>query len=354
LIFNYGRTEVRNFLLSSAFYWLDEFHIDGLRVDAVASMLYLDYSRNGDEWIPNEYGGNENLEAVSFLKELNTILHKEHPGCLIMAEESTSWPMVSRPVYLGGLGFSMKWNTGWMNDSLDYFSKETVYRKYHHDQLTFGLLYAFTENFILPLSHDEVVHGKRSLVNKMPGDEWQRFANLRLLFLYLYTQPGKKLVFMGGEFGQENEWNHHKALDWHLLDKGFNRGAQLLVKDLNHLYIAEPALHYFDFNGSGFQWIDCHDSSQSVLSYLRKSEQGEFIVVLNFTPEVRENYRIGVPNAGVYEEVINSDSRYYHGSNVSNGCRILSEDVKTMGFSQSITLTLPPLAGLIIKRCGLV
>jgi 1,4-alpha-glucan branching enzyme len=352
LIFNYGRTEVRNFLLSSAFYWFDEFHIDGLRVDAVASMLYLDYSRNGDEWIPNEFGGNENLEAVSFLRELNTILHKEHPGCLIMAEESTSWPMVSRPVYLGGLGFSMKWNMGWMNDSLDYFSKESIYRKYHHDQLTFGLLYAFTENFILPLSHDEVVHGKRSLLNKMPGDEWQRFANLRLLFIYLYTQPGKKLLFMGGEFAQSDEWNHNKALDWSLLERDFNQGVQLLVRDLNFLYISEPALHYFDFSDAGFHWIDCHDSTQSVISYLRKSEQDEFVVVLNFTPEVREGYRIGVPESGVYEEVINTDSSYYRGSNVSNGSHILTENVKTMGFSQSIRLTLPPLAGLILRRCS--
>jgi len=352
LIFNYGRTEVRNFLLSSAFYWLDEFHIDGLRVDAVASMLYLDYSRNGDEWIPNEFGGNENLEAVSFLRELNTILHKEHPGCLVMAEESTSWPMVSRPVYLGGLGFSMKWNMGWMNDSLEYFSKDSIYRKYHHDQLTFGLLYAFTENFILPLSHDEVVHGKRSLLNKMPGDGWQRFANLRLLFIYLYTQPGKKLLFMGGEFAQSDEWNHNKALDWSLLERSFNQGVQLLIRDLNFLYISEPALHYFDFTETGFQWIDCHDSTQSVISYLRKCEADEFVVVLNFTPEVREGYRIGVPEAGVYKEVINTDSSYYHGSNVSNGRHIFTEDVKMMGFSQSIKITLPPLAGLILKPCS--
>lgn len=352
LIFNYGRTEVRNFLLSSAFYWLDEFHIDGLRVDAVASMLYLDYSRNGDEWIPNEFGGNENLEAVSFLRELNTILHKEHPGCLIMAEESTSWPMVSRPVYLGGLGFSMKWNMGWMNDSLDYFSKDSIYRKYHHDQLTFGLLYAFTENFILPLSHDEVVHGKHSLLNKMPGDEWQRFANLRLLFIYLYTQPGKKLLFMGGEFAQSDEWNHNKALDWSLLERDFNQGVQLLVRDLNFLYMSEPALHYFDFAETGFQWIDCHDSTQSVISYLRKCERDEFVVVLNFTPEVREGYRIGVPESGVYEEVINTDSSYYRGSNVSNGRHIFTEDIETMGFSQSIKITLPPLAGLILRPCS--
>jgi len=351
LIFNYGRTEVRNFLLSSAFYWLDEFHIDGLRVDAVASMLYLDYSRNGDEWIPNEFGGNENLEAVSFLRELNTILHKEHPGCLVMAEESTSWPMVSRPVYLGGLGFSMKWNMGWMNDSLEYFSKDSIYRKYHHDQLTFGLLYAFTENFILPLSHDEVVHGKRSLLNKMPGDEWQRFANLRLLFIYLYTQPGKKLLFMGGEFAQSDEWNHNKALDWSLLERSFNQGVQLLIRDLNFLYISEPALHYFDFTETGFQWIDCHDSTQSVISYLRKCEGDEFVVVLNFTPEVREGYRIGVPEAGVYKEVINTDSSYYQGSNVSNGRHIFTDDVKMMGFSQSIKITLPPLAGLILRPC---
>ena len=266
-----------------------------------------------------------------------------------MAEESTSWPMVSRPVYLGGLGFSMKWNMGWMNDSLKYFSKDAIYRKYHHDQLTFGLLYAFTENFILPLSHDEVVHGKRSLLNKMPGDEWQRFANLRLLFIYLYTQPGKKLLFMGGEFAQSDEWNHNKALDWPLLERDYNQGIKLLVKDLNWLYLSEPAFHFFDFSDAGFQWIDCHDSTQSVISYLRKSEEDAFVVVLNFTPEVREGYRIGVPEPGVYEEVLNTDSSYYRGSNVSNGCHIISEEVETMGFSQSIVLTLPPLGGLILR-----
>ncbi|HEX4975152.1 MAG TPA: 1,4-alpha-glucan branching protein GlgB, partial [Pseudomonadales bacterium] len=255
LIFNYGRTEVKNFLLSSAYFWLEEFHVDGLRVDAVASMLYLDYSRNANDWLPNIYGGNENLEAIAFLRELNTVLHREHPGCLIMAEESTAWPQVSRPVYVGGLGFSMKWNMGWMNDTLRYFSQDPVYRQYHHDQLTFGLLYAFSENFILPFSHDEVVHGKRSLLSKMPGDEWQRFANLRLLFCYMYTQPGKKLLFMGGEFAQINEWDHRRSLAWELLESDYHRGIQILIKDLNHLYQDEAALHHFDFEQAGFKWI---------------------------------------------------------------------------------------------------
>ncbi|HBA33237.1 MAG TPA: 1,4-alpha-glucan branching enzyme [Gammaproteobacteria bacterium] len=350
LIFNYGRTEVKNFLLSSAFFWLEEFHIDGLRVDAVASMLYLDYSRNDGDWTPNQYGGNENLEAIDFLRDANTILHKEHPGSLIIAEESTAWPMVSRPVYLGGLGFSMKWNMGWMNDTLSYISHDPVHRQYHHDQLTFGLLYAFTENFILPLSHDEVVHQKRSLLYKMPGDEWQRFANLRLLFLYMFTQPGKKLLFMGGEFGQGEEWNHHQALDWYLLQYDFHGGIQKLVADLNRLYCNEPALHRYDFEEQGFQWIDCHDSTQSIISYLRKEDDSAVLVILNFTPIVRSRYRIGVPKAGAYGEILNSDSIYYRGSNVSNGDHIPTEAQPHMGFEQSIVLDLPPLGGLILKH----
>ncbi len=350
LIFNYGRIEVKNFLLSSAYYWLEEFHIDGLRVDAVASMLYLDYSRNRDDWVPNQFGGNENLEAIAFLRELNTVLHREHPGCLIMAEESTSWPMVSRPVYLGGLGFSMKWNMGWMNDTLSYFANDPIYRQFHHDQLTFGLLYAFTENFVLPFSHDEVVHGKRSLLSKMPGDAWQRFANLRLLYCYLYTQPGKKLLFMGGEFGQVNEWDHKRALEWESLEHADHQGIQCLVKDLNHLYQHEAALHYYDFDQAGFKWIDCHDNRQSVIAYLRSYAQEDLVVVLNFTPVVLKNYRIGVPKAGLYGEILNSDASFYQGSNISNGCQISSENKATMGYAHSLQLTLPPLAGIILKR----
>lgn len=348
LIYNYGRNEVKNFLLASAIFWLEEFHLDGLRVDAVASMLYLDYSRKKDDWIPNRYGGNENLEAIDFLRELNAVTHDQHPGTVIMAEESTAWPQVTRPTWLGGLGFSMKWNMGWMHDMLAYMKQDPVHRMHHHDQLTFGLLYAFTENFVLPFSHDEVVHGKGSLVNKMPGDEWQRFANLRLLYTFMYTYPGKKLLFMGCEFGQGTEWNFNKALDWYVIDYPHHRGIQTLVKDLNHLYRAQSSLYQHDFDYQGFEWIDCHDVQQSIISYKRKHGDEELIVLLNFTPVVRENYRIGVAKEGTYTEIFNSDSSYYDGTNVGNGS-VISEPVKWMNQAHSICLTLPPLAAIILK-----
>jgi len=349
LIYNYGRNEVRNFLLASAMYWLEEFHIDGLRVDAVASMIYLDYSREPGDWIPNIYGGNENLEALEFLRELNTVIHGQHPGALVIAEESTSWPQVSRPVWLGGLGFSMKWNMGWMHDTLQYMSKDPIHRHYHHDQLTFGLLYAFTENFMLPFSHDEVVHGKGSMLNKMPGDEWQRFANLRLLYTYMYTYPGKKLLFMGCEFGQGVEWNFATGLDWYVLDFPLHQGVKQLLCDLNRCYRDTTPLHRYDFEQQGFEWLDCHDSDQSVLSYLRRDEEQFAVVILNFTPVVRENYRVGVPLPGYYREIINSDSSHYGGSNVGNGGGVNSEPIPWMGQPHSIDLTLPPLAGMIFK-----
>ncbi|MCP5014006.1 MAG: 1,4-alpha-glucan branching protein GlgB [Ketobacter sp.] len=349
LIFNYGRNEVRNFLYSSALFWLEEFHLDGLRVDAVASMLYLDYSREEGEWAPNQFGGNENLDAIHFIRRTNERVHQDFPGVLMMAEESTAWPQVSRPVYLGGLGFSMKWNMGWMNDTLRYVSQDSIHRKYHHENLTFSLLYAFSENFVLPLSHDEVVHGKRSLLEKMPGDDWQKFANLRLLFTYLFTHPGKKLLFMGGEFGQGREWCHDRALDWELLEHEWQRGVQSVVRDLNRLYQTLPALHRYDFEGKGFEWVDCHDSSQSVISYMRKSEAGCVLVVLNFTPVVREHYRIGVPDLVQYREIFNSDSMFYGGSNVSNGTHIAAENIAHMNQSFSVSLTLPPLGGIILQ-----
>jgi 1,4-alpha-glucan branching enzyme len=349
LIYNFGRNEVKNFLLASAMFWLEEFHLDGLRVDAVASMLYLDYSRTSGDWIPNKYGGNENLEAIAFLRELNTVTHQQHPGTLIMAEESTAWPQVTRPTWTGGLGFSMKWNMGWMHDTLVYMSKDPIHRHYHHYQLSFGLLYAFTENFVLPFSHDEVVHGKQSLLNKMPGDEWRRFANLRLLFTYMFTYPGKKLLFMGCEFAQGSEWNAASTLDWYVLDYPFHQGVQALVVDLNRLYRETPALHYHDFEQKGFEWIDCHDAPQSVLSYLRKHDDEIVIGVFNFTPVVRTNYRIGTPKAGVYTEIINSDSEFYGGSNVGNS-RIETESIPWMGRPYSLNLTLPPLGGVVLKH----
>lgn len=350
LIYNYGRNEVKNFLISSAIFWLQEFHIDGLRVDAVASMLYLDYSREDGDWIPNQHGGNENIEAIEFMRHLNTATHSEFPGTMIMAEESTAWPQVTRPTNLGGLGFSTKWNMGWMHDSLSYFSHDPVHRHYHHDQLTFGLLYLFSENFILPFSHDEVVHGKGSMLNKMPGDEWQRFANLRLLYTYMFTYPGKKLLFMGCEFGQSNEWNHDQSLDWHVLQYPLHNGVKNLVSDLNKLYRNQNALHQYDFDHCGFEWIDCNDTDQSVLSYLRKSDNESIITVLNFTPVIRENYRIGVPEAGEYEIIFNSDSEFYSGSNSGSHSIIRSDDAEWMNRPASLTLTLPPLAGLVIKK----
>ena len=350
LIYNYGRNEVRNFLISSAVFWLEECHIDGLRVDAVASMLYLDYSREANDWVPNQHGGNENLEAIEFLREMNAVTHGNFPGTMIMAEESTAWPQVTRPTSIGGLGFSMKWNMGWMHDTLNYFSHDPVHRHYHHDQLTFGLLYLFTENFILPFSHDEVVHGKSSMLYKMPGDEWQRFANLRLLYTYMFTYPGKKLLFMGCEFAQGDEWNHDKILDWYVLQYDLHAGVKKLVGDLNSLYTTQEALYKYDFDYAGFEWIDCHDTDQSVLSYLRKSENETIIVILNFTPVVRDNYRIGVPAQGKYEIIFNSDSNYYAGSNAGSHSIIQSDDTAWMNRPASLNLSLPPLAGLVLKK----
>ena len=349
LIFNYGRNEVKNYLLSNALYWLDEFHIDGLRVDAVASMLYLDYSREEGDWLPNIYGGNENLEAISFLRELNQVTHGQHPGVFIIAEESTAWPMVSRPTWVGGLGFSMKWNMGWMHDTLEYISQDPIYRHYHHDQLTFSMIYAFTENFVLPFSHDEVVHGKSAMVSKMPGDEWQQFANLRLLYTYMFTHPGKKLLFMGCEFGQRSEWNFDTSLEWYVLQYELHHGAQNLVADLNRLYRDNPALHHHDFEPQGFEWIDCHDAPQSILSYLRRSDGQTLIMIINFTPVVRLDYRIGVPYAGGYQEIFNSDSAYYGGSNVGNAGYLESRPEPWMNRPHSLIITLPPLAVVVLK-----
>jgi 1,4-alpha-glucan branching enzyme len=350
LIFNFGRNEVKSFLLSSAIYWLEEMHIDGLRVDAVASMLYLDYSREEGEWIPNQYGGRENLDAIDFLRELNVAAHEQCPGILMIAEESTSWPQVSRPTYVGGLGFDIKWNMGWMNDTLSYMANEPIYRQYHQGMLTFSMLYCFTENFMLPFSHDEVVHGKQSMLHKMPGDEWQRHANLRTLYAYQFTHPGKKLLFMGTEFGQGREWDSSGVLDWYVLEYPLHQGMQRLVRDLNHLYQASPALHRHEFDWKGFEWIDCHDAQQSVISYLRKGLDNEvMVVVLNLTPVVRHDYRIGVPLPGSYREVLNSDSEVYGGSNVGTGDTPLqAEELPWMNRSHSLLLTLPPLSGIIL------
>jgi 1,4-alpha-glucan branching enzyme len=351
LIFNYGRNEVVNFLIANALFWLDKYHIDGLRVDAVASMLYLDYSREPGEWAPNQYGGNENLEAVAFLKRFNEVVHGLHPGVLTVAEESTSWPMVSRPTYVGGLGFSMKWNMGWMHDILDYFSRDPIFRRYHQNNLTFALLYAFTENFVLPLSHDEVVHGKRSLVDKMPGDLWQKFANLRLLFSYMYAQPGKKLLFMGGEFGQWWEWNSATSLDWHLLEEAPHRGLQVLLRDLNRRYREEAAMHEVDFSHEGFEWIDFSDTDSNIVSFIRRARQKDDIVVFvfNLTPVPRYGYRVGVPRPGSYREILNSDAAVYWGSNVGNAGGVVADEVGWHGRPWSLSLTLPPLGALAFK-----
>jgi 1,4-alpha-glucan branching enzyme len=354
-IFNYGRNEVFNFLVGSALFWLDKYHIDGLRLDAVASMLYLDYSREPGEWVPNKYGGNENLEAIAFIKRFNEVVYRRHPDVMTIAEESTAWPLVSRPTYLGGLGFGFKWNMGWMHDLLTYMTKDPIHRKYHHHNLTFGLLYAWHENFILPLSHDEVVHGKGSLHGKMPGDDWQKFANLRVFFTFMYGHPGKKLLFMGGEFGQTNEWNHDTSLDWHLLEMGpYHRGLQQLVQDLNTLYRTEPALHQVDFEPAGFRWIDCNDWEGSVISFLRRARSPEnfLVFVCNFTPVVRHGYRIGVPRGGFYRERLNTDLYPYGGSNVGNGEGVWAEDIAQHGFAHSISLTLPPLAALVLQPEG--
>ena len=348
LIYNYSRHEVKNFLLASANFWLEEFHLDGLRVDAVASMLYLDYSREENDWVPNMYGGNENLEAIDFMRHMNSITHDQHPGTFVIAEESTSWPQVTRPTWTGGLGFSMKWNMGWMHDMLTYMQQDPIHRQYHHDQLTFGMLYAFSENFVLPFSHDEVVHGKGSMLNKMQGDDWQRFANLRLLYTFMFTYPGKKLLFMGCEFGQRAEWNFNQSLDWYLLDQPSHMGLKTQVKDLNKLYTQHPCLYQHDFEAEGFEWIDCNDITHSVISYRRKTADEELIIILNFTPVVRENYRIGVSAAGCYTEILNSDSSYYGGSNIGNS-RVFSEPTAWMDLPHSISITLPPLAGIVLK-----
>ncbi|HXW04982.1 MAG TPA: 1,4-alpha-glucan branching protein GlgB [Vicinamibacterales bacterium] len=350
LIFNYGRNEVRNFLLANALFWLQEYHADGLRVDAVASMLYLDYSRSAGEWVPNRYGGRENLDAVGFLRQLNTLTHGEAPGSITVAEESTAWPMVSRPAWLGGLGFTYKWNMGWMNDILEYVHRDPVHRRWEHRHITFSLLYAFTENFILPFSHDEVVHGKGSMYAKIPGDEWQRAATLRALYGYMYTHPGKKLMFMGMEFGQRREWNYDTTLDWHELDLPLHKGVQRFVRDLNRVYAAEPALYEVDFEGAGFQWIDCNDNENSVVSLVRRGRHGDWVVVvLNFTPVPRHGYHIGVPHAASYTEVINSDAAIYGGGNVGNGGVVFPEPIASHGFEASMTLTLPPLGFLLLR-----
>jgi 1,4-alpha-glucan branching enzyme len=351
LIFNYGRNEVRNFLLANALYWLREYHIDGLRVDAVASMLYLDYSRKEGEWVPNRFGGRENLDAIEFLRQLNTLTHAEHPGSITVAEESTAFPSVSRPTYLGGLGFTYKWNMGWMNDTLEYIKKDPIYRRYDHWHLTFSLIYAFTENFILPFSHDEVVHGKGSMFEKIPGDDWQRAATLRVLYGLMYAHPGKKLMFMGAEFAQGREWNYDASLDWHLLDFPMHAGIKRFVQDLNRTYSSERSLHEIDFDHTGFQWIDCNDSENSVVSFIRRARDSrDFVVVLmNFTPVPRDGYRIGVPDAGGYSELLNSDAEIYGGSNKGNGGLVFTEPIASHGHAQSLYLNLPPLGFLLLK-----
>jgi 1,4-alpha-glucan branching enzyme len=351
LVFNYGRNEVQNFLISNALFWIDKYHLDGLRVDAVASMLYLDYSRNPGEWIPNRFGGRENLEAIGFLKHLNEVLHTQHPGALTIAEESTSWPAVSRPVYLGGLGFDLKWNMGWMNDTLRFMEYDPIHRKYHHNELTFSMIYAFTENFVLPLSHDEVVHGKRSLLEKMPGDDWQKFANLRLLFGYMWAHPGKKLLFMGSELAKREEFWDEASVDWALQDSPPHRGVQQLMADLNRLHLQEPAFHELDFEWAGFEWIEANDAENSVIAFQRRArnQDNAIVVICNFTPVVRDEYRVGVPRAGYYREILNTDSAYYWGSGAGNGGGINAEPIPWNGKPWSISLRLPPLAASYFK-----
>ena len=351
-IFNYGRTEVRSFLMSSAMFWLDKYHADGLRVDAVASMLYLDYSRKKGEWIPNKYGGRENLEAIDFLRHFNLEAYKEQPDTQTFAEESTSYAMVSRPTYLGGLGFGFKWDMGWMHDTLQYFSQDPIHRQYHHNKLTFRMLYSFHENFVLPLSHDEVVHGKGSLIGKMPGDEWQRFANLRLLFAYMFAQPGKKLIFMGCEFGQVSEWSHDRSLDWDVLLYPVHHGLMNWVEQLNRLYRSEPSLHWFDNDPKGFEWVDCNDAPRSIVSLLRKGKDGEnpILIACNFTPVPRLGYMVGVPTGGYWKELLNSDGAEYGGSNMGNAGGVEALPKKTHGRPYSLRLTLPPLGALFLKK----
>ncbi len=351
LVFNFARNEVRNFLISNALFWIEEFHIDGIRVDAVASMLYLDYSRKAGEWVPNEHGGRENLQAVTFLQELNEVVYGQHPGVMTIAEESTAWPGVSRPTYVGGLGFGFKWNMGWMHDTLDYFAKESVYRRFHHNELTFGLLYAFTENFALPLSHDEVVHGKGSLLNKMPGDRWQKAANLRALYGWMWAHPGKQLLFMGGELAQSAEWNHNVSLDWHLLEYDEHRGVQDLVREVNRVYGAEPALYERDFTPDGFRWIDASDVDSNVLSFFRVGADGERVVacIANLAPVLREGYRIGLPTGGTWLEVLNTDAAQFGGSGAGNGGSVEATGESWHGQPHSAYLTLPPLSVLWLR-----
>jgi len=351
-IFNYGRNEVRAFLLSSALFWLDKYHVDGIRVDAVASMLYLDYARKPGEWIPNQYGGKENLEAVSFLKRMNEAIYKEFPDVQTFAEESSAYPMVSRPAHSGGLGFGLKWNMGWMHDTLEYFSKDPIYRYHHHNQLTFSIWYAFYENFLLPLSHDEVVHGKCSLINKMPGDKWQKFANLRLLYGFMFGHPGKKLLFMGCEFGQHNEWYHETSLDWHLLNEPQNQGLVRWLRELNHCYRNEHALYEKDFESNGFEWIDCQNSRQGIISFIRRAKTTNeiILVVCNMTPDVWKNYRIGVPEAGDWHEILNSDAKEYGGSGAGNPESVKADPVSSHGRKFSLSLNIPPLAAVFFKH----
>jgi len=352
LVFNFGRNEVRNFLISSALYWIEEFHLDGLRVDAVASMIYLDYSREEGEWAPNEDGGRENLEAIAFLKQFNSTVYDEHPGIATVAEESTAWPGVSRPVHLGGLGFGFKWNMGWMHDTLDFFARDPIHRSYHHNELTFSFVYAWGENYVLPLSHDEVVHGKRSLLGRMPGDAWQRLANLRSLFGYMWAHPGKQLLFMGGEIAQESEWNHEQSIDWHLLADSGHSGVQRLVADLNRIYTEVPALWQQDFSSDGFRWIDANDAENNVLSFLRRADGDEqqLACICNLTPMVRSGYRIGLPTEGTWRELLNSDAKVYGGSDVGNEGNVEAEAVPRHGFDYSAVVTLPPLGVLWLLR----
>jgi 1,4-alpha-glucan branching enzyme len=351
-IFNYGRNEVKSFLNSSAVFWLEKYHADGLRVDAVASMLYLDYGRKNGQWVPNKHGGRENLEAIAFLKQFNETVYREKPDVQTIAEESTAWPMVSRPTYADGLGFGMKWDMGWMHDTLVYITRDPIYRKHHQNDLIFRMIYAFTENFVLPLSHDEVVYGKASLLSKMPGDDWQKFANLRLLYGYMFAQPGKKILFMGGEFGQWNEWSHEKSLDWHLVQYDRHFGIQKWITDLNKLYRAEPSLHQLDFDPAGFEWIDFNDASKSIFSFIRKgrSSGGQIVVVCNFTPKTHSSYDIGVPQAGTWQEVLNSDTRAYGGSGKGNLDALEAKNKPVHGQQYSITLTIPPLAVIFLKQ----
>jgi 1,4-alpha-glucan branching enzyme len=351
-VFNYGRNEVRSFLVSNAMFWFDKYHVDGIRVDAVASMLYLDYGRPEGQWIPNQYGGRENIDAIQFLRMLNESVYGSFPTALTIAEESTAWPQVSRPTYLGGLGFGLKWNMGWMHDMLSYMSQDPVFRSYHQNQITFSLLYAFSENFVLPLSHDEVVYGKGSLLRKMPGDEWRKFANLRLLFGYMFTHPGKKLLFMGDEFGQWSEWNHDTSLDWNLLETPLHAALKRWVRDLNTMYRGQPALYQRDFENAGFSWVDCTDSQRSVVSFLRRGRNpaDELLVVCNFTPVVRENYRVGVPQEGFWKELLNSDAPLYGGSGQGNYGGLEATPLPIHGQSFSLNMTLPPLGVLVFRR----